>query len=180
MWMKQRNQWPLLASTLNVLTNTVLGWNRNLERIWQIGTFPDTMQIHGNYPTLGGERNNIGGLSRHTKALCNCWELWTSKVLPSLHADRLGCHSFRDAGRRVETPDPEAEGSLLIMAIAVARESAFCTNPQAPVPTHRVSWRGQMTPANTVAVLQKNSEIREPAFCIMCSQHAWPLRESVR
>lgn len=34
LWMKQRNQWPLLASTWNVLTNPALGWNRNREKIW--------------------------------------------------------------------------------------------------------------------------------------------------
>lgn len=172
MWMKQRNQWPLLASVLcfKEYSSGVEPWEDLLNL-----HMPRCVQTHGNHPTLGGERY-IGGLGRHRKALCNCQEPWRSKVFPSLQADRLGYHSFRDAGRRVETPESEAKGSIFLMVIAAARESPFCTKLQCPVPTACLEEGRWHLP--TVGLLkEKNPEIREPGLCIMCSQHAWRLLE---
>lgn len=136
------------------------------------------MQIHGNHPAHGRERNTIGGLGRHRKALYNCQELWRSKILPSLQADRLHCHSFKDTGSRVEIPESEAKGSILLTVIAVAIKLAYFASLSPN--SHRVSWRGQMIPTNAVGLLQKNSEYWEPESCIICSQDAWLLHQRQR
>lgn len=58
-----------------------------------------------------------------------------SNILASLPADRLGCHSFKDVGRRVEIPASEAKDSVLLTSIAVTRELAvFCTSPKPQFP----------------------------------------------
>ena len=50
-----------------------------------------------------------------------------------------------DFGKRHKTPWSETEDSLLFIAIAIARLSAFAQIPQAPIPTGHHE-PGQVTP----------------------------------